>query len=284
MTGKRPSETAFRVAMLRAAHQVLDFPTVLDDPLALRIAGPGVESVLRSDPRRFEPTPSSRSLRAFLALRSRVAEDELALAIRRGIRQYVILGSGLDTFPYRNPYPPDTLHVFEVDHPGTQRWKRKRLEAAGISIPETLTYAPVDFETLSLEEGLRNAGFAGDAGSFFSWLGVTMYLKQSTVFATLEFVASRPAGSGVVFDYAVSPSLLDPDDRKILEALAHRAASADEPWQTFFAPSTLQGELLAMGFRHVEDEGSGELNARYFRNRSDGLRVGGRAHIMNARV
>ena len=109
----------------------------------------------RADPHQFETSPLSPYLRAFVAARSRYAEDELALGVRRGVSQYVILGAGLDTFAYRNPYPEGVLHVFEVDHPATQIWKRARLEEVGITLPGDLTFAPVDFETQTLAEGLR---------------------------------------------------------------------------------------------------------------------------------
>src|SRR5277367_4938101 len=125
--------------MRRAAHQLLDEPRVFDDPLAVAIADgesdrpPGAEQ------------PFSRALRAFLAVRSRYAEDQLARAVERGVRQYVVLGAGLDTFAYRNPLRSAGLHVFEVDHPATQEWKRARLKEAGIEIPEEMTFAAVNF-------------------------------------------------------------------------------------------------------------------------------------------
>ena len=105
-----PSKTARRVALRRAAHQLLDHPRVFDDPLAIAIIGEESASLLRSEPERFE-SPGSRQLRAFVAVRSRFAEDELAKAIQRGVRQYVVLGAGLDTFAFRNPYPASELHV-----------------------------------------------------------------------------------------------------------------------------------------------------------------------------
>src|SRR5512137_207084 len=127
MEENRPSATAQRVAMRRAAHQLLDNPKIFDDPLALHIIGKENASALQTDPRQYETTPLSSYLRAFVAARSRYAEDELAFGVRRGVRQYVILGAGLDTFAYRNPYSEGALHVFEVDHPTTQTWKRERL-------------------------------------------------------------------------------------------------------------------------------------------------------------
>ncbi|HEX3529734.1 MAG TPA: class I SAM-dependent methyltransferase [Thermoanaerobaculia bacterium] len=284
MRENRPSATAHRVALRRAAHQILDHPQVFEDPVALRIVGAESASALQADPQRFEPTPLARYLRAFMAARSRYAEDELALAVQRGARQYVVLGAGLDTFAYRNPFPDHVLRVFEVDHPATQAWKRTRLDEGGISIPRTLTFAPVDFETETLPEGLRQAGFDAGEATFFSWLGVTPYLTHDAILATLRFIASRPTGSGVVFDYAISLSLLNPAERWVFDALSRRVASAGEPWQTFFDPSALVGDLKALGFAQVEDLGGEALNARYFQGRTDGLRVGSLAHVMNARL
>jgi methyltransferase (TIGR00027 family) len=270
--------------MRRAAHQLLDDPKVFDDPIALRIIGKESALALQTDPHQFETTPLSPYLRAFMAARSRYAEDELAVAVRRGIRQYVILGAGLDTFAYRNPYPEGVLHVFEVDHPATQAWKQARLEEIGIPIPADLTFAPVDFATQTLAEGLRGAGYDPGKCTFFSWLGVTEYLMSEAVMATLRFFASAPEGSGVVFDYMISPSLLTPAQRTAFDALASRVASAGEPWQAFFDPGPLMRGLQSMGFRYVEDKGPEEINAMYFKNRKDGLRVGSLSHVMKAQV
>ena len=137
-----PGRTAFRVADRRAAHQLLDRPLVFEDPLAVRIVGGRVDT---------KESPMLRALRALMALRSRFAEDRLANASTRGIRQYVLLGAGLDTFAYRNPYG---VRVFEVDHPATQSWKRKLLEEARIVPPETVTFVAVDFEDDDLAERL----------------------------------------------------------------------------------------------------------------------------------
>ena len=276
--------TAERVAMRRAAHQLLDDPKVFDDPVALRIIGKESASALQADPRQFEATPLSSYLRAFVAARSRYAEDELALGLRHAVRQYVILGAGLDTFAYRNPYPQGRLHIFEVDHPATQAWKRARLSEIGMTLPGDLTFAPVDFETQTLEEGLRNAGYDPVKATFFSWLGVTEYLTTEAVMATLRFIVSAPKESGIVFDYMISPSLLTPDQRARFDALARRVGSAGEPWQAFFDPEVLTRDLRAMGFRRVEDMGPEEINAKYFNDRKDRLRVGSLSHLMNAQV
>jgi methyltransferase (TIGR00027 family) len=273
MRRARPSRTAYVVAMRRAAHQLFDQPKVFDDPLAVPILGPGAEERLRSTPRFGNRV--GRAVRASMAARSRYAEDQLARAVERGTKQYVVLGAGLDTFAYRNPHRSRDLRVFEVDYPATQEWKRERLAGAGIAIPESLTFAAVDFEHQTLAEGLREAGFDATQPAFFSWLGVTMYLGPEAVMGTLRFIASGRPGGGVVFDYMVPREMLSWTGRVIQSALSRRVARAGEPFRTFFSPEQLRTELETMGFHSIENLGAAEINARYFAGRADGLRVPG---------
>jgi methyltransferase (TIGR00027 family) len=268
--------------MVRAAHQLLDDPPVFADRLALAMIGEEARATLRSAPEKFQ-TPGSRHIRAFMAARSRCAEDELASAIKRGAKQYVVLGAGLDTYVYRNPSP--TPRVFEVDYPATQAWKRERLEAAGISIPSSVVFVPVDFEKMSLSSALECAGFEPQQITFFSWLGVTPYLPSETAMATLTFIASMPSGSGVVFDYAVARASLNPVEQIAQDVLARRVARGGEPFQLFFEPEALAAMLRGVGFQEIEDLGPIEIDARYFRDRADGLRVSaGLAHVLRARI
>lgn len=218
-----------------------------------------------------------------MAARSRYAEDELARAVAQGVTQYVILGAGLDTFAYRNPHPG--LRVFEIDHPATQAWKREQLQSAAIPIPPSLTFVPIDFEQQTLESGLNDCGFSRTAPAFFSWLGVTPYLTHAACMTTLSWIARLPTGSGVVFDFAVDPALLNPGQRQALDALSKRVAAAGEPFQLFFDPEKLQDELKSLGFHRTEFLQGKELNARYFKDRTDGLLVrGGLGHLMSAWV
>jgi methyltransferase (TIGR00027 family) len=284
MDDAAPSRTALRVASHRAAHQLFDSPLVFDDPLALAIIGADGAGRLRAAPEAHQDR-FARAFRAFMVARSRFAEDELARAVRRGASQYIILGAGLDTFAYRNPYRSPDLRVFEVDHPATQEWKRGLLASAAIAIPASVTLAPVDFERQTLADGLARAGFDGRAPTFFSWLGVTMYLTHEAVALTLAFIATTAPGGGLVFDYAAPRSSLSPTGQLALDALSRRVAAAGEPFQTFFDPRTLEGQLARIGFRSIEDLGADELNARYFSDRADGLRVSGTlARLMRAEV
>ena len=276
-----PKPSALRVATLRAAHQLLDAPLIFEDPLACGILGAAEEESLRSNPSRYN-IPRLKGLRASLVVRSRLAEEEWARSKQRGVRQYVILGAGLDTFAYRNQ-DQDGSRVFEVDLPSTQEWKRNCLRAAGMKAPASLTFVPIDFEHSTLADGLGRAAFCPGEPAFFSWLGVTMYLEEEAVIRTLRFIASLAPGSGVVFDYGVLPALLSPTERSSMEFLAARAAEHGEPWKTYFDPILFSGTLRSLGFREVEDFGPEQLNERYLSRRTDGLRKSGGARLMCAR-
>ena len=279
----KPSRTALGVAVRRAAHQLVDHPKVFDDPLALAIIGPEVAAKLTSSASRS--AHALQALGAFVVVRSRYAEDQLAKAVDSGVRQYVVLGAGLDTFAFRNTHAGVGLRVFEVDHPSTQMWKQQQLKTSGILIPPEAIFVPVNFEQQSLGDELRSAGFRSDESAFFAWLGVVPYLTENAFTATASYVAAMPPGSGLVFDYAVAKSVLNFLQRIALDALAWHVARAGEPFQLFFDPQELAAKLRALGFHHLEDLGIEEINARYFRDRSDNFRVrGGLGRLMGAWV
>jgi methyltransferase (TIGR00027 family) len=276
-----PSRSALSVASLRAVHQLLDEPLVLSDPIALPLLGASTEAALRDDPFALND-PMSRSLRAVLVARSRFVEDELSSCVAAGVRQYLVVGAGLDTFAYRNPYRDEGLRVFEVDHPGTQRWKQQLLAEASISVPASLTFVPADFERDDLGSSLRHAGFRADQAACVSWMGVTMYLTTDAVAATLRTVAGFAAGSRLCFDYRVPATMLNPVERVINDVIEQRVAALGEPWLSTFDPTHLQRQLLELGFGTAESATPEDLNARYFARRKDGLRTGGGVRIMCA--
>jgi len=278
-----PSRTAYRVALRRAAHQVLDRPLILADPVALPMVGAAGRARIEGALAEFD-TPFGRALRTFLAVRSRVAEDALAQAVDAGVRQYVLLGAGLDTFAYRNPFAERGVRVFEVDHPATQAFKRRALAESGIAVPPSVTYVPIDFERQSLAAELGAAGFRAAEPAVYAWLGVVMYLTRPAIDATLSLIAAGARGTTVVFDYTESPERLDPIRRMVFDGFAARVAAIGEPFVSFFDPEALAADLQRMGFTETEDLDGAALNARYAAGRSDGLQVSGMGHVMWARV
>ena len=219
-------------------------------------------------------------MRIFIAARTRFAEDALAAAVARGVGQLVVLGAGLDTYAYRGAMR-ERLRIFEVDHPATQEWKRQRLAEAGIRLPRTLTFAPVDFERQTLGEGLAAAGFDPARPAFFTWLGVVPYLTQEAAFVTLRYIASLPGGAEVVFDYANPPESLTGEMRAIHDARAARVAEIGEPWVSSFETDALRARLVAAGFTRIEDLGPPQIAARYFPQRAASA-PGKGGHIVRA--
>jgi len=274
----QPSRTALGAAAHRAVHQVLEHGSIFPDPLAVRILGADAEAAVRD----AENNPSRRFLRLFIAVRTRFAEDALAAAVARGVRQMVVLGAGLDTYAYRNAFS-EKLHVFEVDHPATQGWKRQRLAEVEIPIPPTLTFAPVDFERGTLADGLAVAGFDPALPTFFTWLGVVPYLTEQAVYSTLDFIAHLPGGAHVVFDYS-NPPASGPGHEKYAaarEILAARVASVGEAFRSDFETHALHAKLTTLGFREIEDLSPALIRQRYFANRGGSLPDTG-GHILHA--
>jgi methyltransferase (TIGR00027 family) len=280
---KKTSDSALRVAELRAIHQLLDEPVVFDDPLALSILGTQHEAALRADPFVFND-PLLRGMRALLAVRSRLAEEELARAVTNGVRQYVVLGAGLDTFAYRNPHASLGLQVYEVDHAATQASKKAMLQSAGINVPESVTFVGVDFEGDELPEQLQGAGFQTDAPACFSWLGVTVYLTPEAIFNTLRWVASLPSRTSITFDYRIHPTLLNPIDMLLGEVVGKAMAERGEPWISSFDPPVFEQQLRTLGYSLVTSLAPDQLNARYLARRKDGLFVGNTFRLMSATV
>jgi methyltransferase (TIGR00027 family) len=262
------SRTALGVAMRRAAHQVLDHPLVLEDPYAIRILPPEAAAETGLGAER-EHRPFAKALRAFVVLRSRFAEDEFAGAVARGVRQYVALGAGLDTFAWRNPHRDSDVRIFEVDHPATQNWKRELIAKANLPEPASTTYVSIDFERQSLAECLGEAGFRRDIPAFFSWLGVVPYLTLDAFRSTLQFLAGMAAGSGVVFDYALPREAMNEASRAALDELSARVSSIGEPFRLFLMPDQMAREFHAIGWKVATDLDAVAIRKRYIADRAD---------------
>jgi methyltransferase (TIGR00027 family) len=275
MSDRNVSRTALGTAYMRAAHQLLDAPPrILEDPLAVRLLGPAAVQRINATVESYQ-TPVRRALRAHVVLRSRFAEDRIATAIHRGVTQYILLGAGFDTFALRQPVWALPLQILEVDHEGTQTMKRIQLAAAGLTMPGNASFATIDFEHETLCDGLLRYQISLDEPTFFSWLGVTMYLKEVAIDAVLRSVAAFPAGSEIVLTFAPPPGdFPSPFDQ--------RAASLGEPWVSYFTADALEAKLRGAGFSHMEFLSPAEAEARYFRDRPHDLPVPTRTNIVCA--
>jgi methyltransferase (TIGR00027 family) len=249
------SFTAIWAAKQRALHQIYAAePKILDDPIAVRLVG--------SDLDRTAPVAAANN--TAVVLRSRFAEDRLALAVQRGVSQLVVLGAGLDTFAYRQPRWAGQLRVYEVDHHASQEDKRRRLAEADVPAPVNLEFVPIDFERMTLREGLRASSLDFGQPTFFSCLGVMGYLTAEAVMAIFHVVAQFPTGSEIAFTFFAGKP---PSEVSTMTALVGEAL------QSHFDPDELTRDLQKMGFGEVTRLSSEEANRRYFQGRTDGLRV-----------
>lgn len=275
MRAGQPSRTALGAAAYRAVHQTLEGGVIFRDPYAVQILDD--ETRARLDD--MAADASLRPMRLFIAARSRFSEETLGACVARGVHQAVVLGAGLDTFSLRNPHAG--VRVFEVDYPATQDWKRARLEQAGLVVPDTLTFAPVDFERQSLADGLAAAGFRSDRPAFFQWLGVIPYLTREAISQTLDFIAGVPE-SEVVFDYGEPFENYSEERRANVMAVAERAAARGEPWLSQFDPAEMSELLREKGFGVIEDLGLAAISERFYGALKKHIRIGPGAHVVRA--
>jgi methyltransferase (TIGR00027 family) len=285
VTERHPSNTAFRAAILRAVHQLIDEePKILNDPVVLRLLDASALDHIRSNPDKFR-APRMNALRSHIVMRSRYTEDRLAEAVHNAVEQYLILGAGLDTFPYRQPHWARALRIFEIDHSASQRSKRERLAMAGIEAPSNVELIALDFETTSLRDCLRKSSFDLGKPAFLSWLGVTMYLSTDAIDAVFRFVSSLPRSSEIVFTFASPASTMNESGSEPLIApFTVWAAAHGEPWLTRFEPDGLAQKLHGLGFSRVSFLSASDADTRYFRNRHDGLQAPRRVGIVAATV
>ncbi|WP_426611285.1 class I SAM-dependent methyltransferase [Bradyrhizobium sp. McL0616] len=272
-----PSQTARGAAAYRAVHQMLEGGAIFKDPFASRILDERTAASLNE----MAADESLLPWRLFIAARSRFSEDTMANCVAAGMRQIVVLGAGLDTFSLRNPFADLGVRVFEVDYAATQVWKRERIKAADLIEPQSLIFAPIDFEQESLSEGLTRAGFRLDRPAFFQWLGVVPYLTKEGVSSTLKFVSKVPQAV-VVFDYAEPFQNYPVERRANVIATAERAAGGGEPWVSLFDPAELLELLRGEGFKTVEDLGLPEIAERLYGDLRRDIAIGPGPHIVRA--
>lgn len=284
MKEKQVSLTAIMTAYLRGYHATKDTSKIFDDFLAYplipeerrRLIEQGfskaVEKIVpeRDSARSEQVINSLPSLLQAMGLphvlsRSRYMEDNLDQAVKQGVKQYVILGAGLDTFAFRRPDLRSQVQVFEVDHPATQAFKLDRLAELEWDIPSNLHFVPMDFTKENLADALKGTAYHLQSKTLFSWLGVTMYLARNEVLATLRSIADMaPVDSTVIFDYFVPEAVTSylKENQEDLQRIG-------EPIQTVFDPSTLAFELGNSGFRLDENLSPSDIEERYFQGRRD---------------
>ena len=270
------SRTALATSLIRAVHTRLDPHPLINDPWGDRLVPESVRSMMID-----EELLRSRSYPNVIT-RSRYTEDALQAAVARGIRQYVLIGAGFDSFVLRRPGFSAQLHIYEVDFPATQALKVERIKELGISLPESVHFIAADLSQESVAAALARSGFQQQL-TFFSWLGVTMYLTREANLATLKSVAScSPAGSELVFTY-LDERVFQVESQSFRE-LKERVAAIGEPFLSGFSPAALSADLAGCGLEVVEDLDGIDVVARYDRSGDKSFAQSPFSHIALARV
>lgn len=265
-----PESTAARVALWRALHAEADAPPhIIEDTIGLQLLAPDANWRERPD---MYPQ-GTRGFRAGIVARARFIEDLLAEKAAQGLAQYVLLGAGLDTFAQRRPDLAARLTVYEVDQPGPQAWKRRRLMEEGYGVPAGLRLVPVDFETAGdWWARLAQAGFNAAKPALVASTGVSMYLTREAVGATLRQIAGLAPGSVLAMTFLLPVEMCDPEEQPMLRMVYERAAAAGTPFVSFFKPEEMLALARAAGFSQVEYVSTDDLTRRYFSGRGDGLK------------
>jgi methyltransferase (TIGR00027 family) len=294
------SRTALATSLMRAAHTRLDPNPLINDPWGDCLVPASARDMFRKAAlagmdadalRKAMASPdtiideSLRSSRAYanVITRTRYAEDALQLAVTRGIRQYVLIGAGFDSFALRRPAYAVDLQIFEIDFPATQSLKVVRISECGLALPDSVHFIAADLSQETVAAALSRSPFRPQELTFFSWLGVTMYLTREANLGTLRSIAScTPTASELVFTYfderlfrAQSESFRD---------MEKRVAALGEPFLSGFNPETLPRELADCGLLLLEDLNGSEVAAKYGRLGENGLGQSAFSHITLARV
>ena len=264
-----PDNTAVRTALWRALHVLADNPPyVFEDLIGLQLAAADEGWRDRPDMSAF-----TMPFRASILARARFVEDCVAEQVERGLTQYVILGAGLDTFAQRRPQLANRMQVFEIDQPGPQDWKRRRLVDLGLAVPACLQWVPVDFEAGDdWMERLVSAGFDATRPAIVASTGVSLYLTREAIMTTLRHIAALATGSTLVMSFMLPIEMQEPEIRISVERAAAGAKASGTPFISFFAPDEMLALAREAGFRKVQHVSAAELARRYFSDRTDGLR------------
>ncbi|MEZ5572216.1 MAG: class I SAM-dependent methyltransferase [Halioglobus sp.] len=298
------SITAMSVSRMRAIHARSDPQPVLHDswgdrlvPASLLVAAiANRESPVSSNADAASEEELARISDDFMRaspaytnviLRARYTEDALRTAIARGVRQYVVIGAGFDSYALRIPPEAGALTVIEIDHPATQSLKRQRISECGIVLGDNVQFVAADLATESLDAALSRSAFRPDEPAFFAWLGVTMYLTREANLTTLGKIAQCSVeGSELVFSY-IDQKMFEPSgagEAASFSDLESTVKSFGEPFISGFHPALLAQELSEIGLELQEDLSEFQMAERYDPQGVNGFMPLDRSHVARVRV
>lgn len=295
------SLTSLISAFSRAYHSQFDTPKIFDDYLAKelitqkefhdiqtnmiqgiqffnkeiaeKLNGQNEELLKWIVQTQLSPTPLARA-----AYCEKVVHNEVML----GLQQYVILGAGLDTFCLRHPEFENILEIFEIDHPATQEFKKKRLTEVEITLPSNVHYISMDFTKKFSYQHLMDKGF-DNKKTFYSLLGVSYYLSKEETSSLLNHLFAKvPSGSSIVLDYADEKLFTEKGISNRVDNMVKMAAASGEPMQSYFTYKEMEKMLENSGLLIYEHLSPNTINELYFDNREDYLTAFETIHYIHA--
>ena len=287
MKTSQSSSTADMCAMIRGYHAHYAADPVFPDTFGAALTSNGWRRVIE-DPilRRVVIEGAFRPMRRAAGTvlgRARYLEDRLEEAIAEGCTQYVIVGAGMDSFAARRGRTQPHVRVIELDHPATQEVKRARLSALPGNPATDVDYVPIDFNRDDIMNALRRSTFDANAATVFSWMGVSYYLPEQTVYAALgQMGACAAPGSQIIFDYS-APSDTHPSNGRLGTLLVNAITSrVGEPQISSFADEDVRGHARELGLEVIETVTGEMLRDAYFAHRDD--RIQPPSHLRVARL
>ena len=285
----RASKTAQAAAAIRAYDNLSNQPPLFHDAYAIKMTSPAWRFVLSNKAlmRLLKTQPVRRAwdlLVTQVALRSAYSEDWLYEALNRGVKQYVMIGAGLDSFALRAAAQYPDVKIYEVDHPDTQALKISVLSEHG-KIPENVEFVPINFEQEKLSEALEKSSYDANQIAYFSWLGTTHYLKPETTLSTLKDLAScATSNSEVVFDYSVPYQHLQGIERLGTMFLSQVTHLLNEPLMGFFNTQQLHDLMWNLGYLVLEDLYGKDITERYLVGSKKGMQHTDAAHLIRLQI
>lgn len=266
MTIKQPDNTALRTALWRALHVLTDSkPYVIEDKVGYNLIRPGKGWQERPDMK------YTKRLRASVVARARFIEDLAKEQIAKGVKQYVLLGAGLDSFAQRNTPISSGIDIYEIDQPGTLAWKEEKLIENGYKMPGNLHFVPVNFESSSWWDELSNKGFDRHQKAVVSCTGVTLYLTKNAIIDTLKKMTLLWPGSTIAIAFYLPPEQLDQEDQPMQEMAIKGAAASGTPFVSFFSVEEITKLAGEAGLKEIQTISTKDMTEKYFKDRADNL-------------
>ncbi|ATH92325.1 class I SAM-dependent methyltransferase [Bacillus glycinifermentans] len=301
MKQNESSLTSLISAFGRAYHSQFDEPKIFDDFIAkdlisekefldisenmiqgIQFFNKGIAQKFQGERKKILKWITQVQLSPTPLARAAYCESVLLHEVTLGLKQYVILGAGLDTFCFRHPELKNSLQIFEVDHPSTQEFKKKRLENTAYDIPDHLHFVPMDFTREFSYQSLIDEGFENEK-TFFSLLGVSYYLTKEENANLISHLFSKvPSGSSIVFDYADERLYEEKGISNRVENMVKMAAASGEPMKSCFSYEEIEKLLETSGLLIYEHLAPDAINDRFFRNRTDDLSAFESVHYIHA--